>query len=460
MEINLLGSDARPQHFHFIGIGGISMSGLAGWLLASGMTVSGSDQRASHLTDELAALGMNITIGHTAEEIAGADVVVLNAAIKADNPALAAARGTGVPLLMRADLLAQIMAMHPLGIGISGTHGKTTTTSMLATVFLTCGEDPSLHIGGELPLIGGTTRRGQGPAFICEADEYNRSFLSLRPKNAIITNIEHDHPDIFPTMDSMLQAFCDFAALLPPDGVLLVNGDDESCRKAAAQSRARVVTFGFGSNCDYRACQLQTNAQGHMQFSFCAKGLSLAVTLAVPGQYNVANATAALAMAHLCGLSMPHAIAAIGTFTHTKRRFERMGKTPAGAAVINDYAHHPTEVRCVLQAAKSSCSGKVFLVFQPHTYSRTAALLSEYAEAAAGADASFICDIWAAREPDLGVVHARDIAALAGPTCRHAPSFESLAHELRETCGPEDIIVCAGAGDIERMCSLLLREDA
>jgi len=427
----------KINRVHFIGIGGISMSGLAEWLVQRGHRVTGSDRAASALTRKLAAMGVKTSVGHTAvEDAAQADLVVYSAAIAPDNPEMVAAQAVGVPHVSRAELLGTMMAQHAYGIGVAGTHGKTTTTAMLATAFMACGADPSVHLGGELPLIGGTTRLGGGEAFICEADEYAYSFLKLSPKYAIITNIEHDHPDIFPTFNDIKKAFEEFVGRLPKDGHLVVNYDDEACMELAKIAPCRVSAFGMEDG------------------EYIPDDFNLQLT--IPGRYNMANATAAMAMAHICGLDMKKAAEALAGFTFAKRRFEPVGTTPGGARVISDYAHHPTAVKAVLEAGRDVCKGRVYIIFQPHTYSRTLMFLHEYAKALRGADCAIVPDIWAAREANTGAVHSRTLAELAG--AEYEPDFEKIAAKLRCEAGQDDIIICAGAGDNTRLCEMLIKE--
>jgi len=318
-------------------------------------------------------------------------------------------------------------------------------------------------LGGELPLIGGTTRLGGGNAFICEADEYAYSFLKLSPKYAVITNIEHDHPDIFPELDDIKRAFADFVQRLPDDGRLLIRADDLASAEVAEKAGCGVSRFAIENeesttknDVEYIAHSLQADADGHMRFIFKYPGGQAPVQLALPGRYNAANAAAALAMAHICGLDMPKAAEALAGFTFAKRRFEPVGATPGGARVISDYAHHPTAVRAVISAGRDICRGRLYIVFQPHTYSRTLVFLQEYAQALRGADCAIIPDIWAAREADHGLVHSRQLAELVGASAVYEPDFEKIAAKLRREASEDDIIICAGAGDSVRLCGMLV----
>nr|MDD6335414.1 UDP-N-acetylmuramate--L-alanine ligase [bacterium] len=453
---------SQVKHVHMIGIGGISMSGLAEWLLRRGIAVSGSDRAPSHLTDKLAAMGATITIGHRAGASQGADLVVYTAAINRENPELKWAIESGVPCIVRPVLLGHMMAMHPVGIGVSGTHGKTTTTGMLATILLTLGEDPSVHLGGELPLIGGTTREGRGRAFVCEADEYAHSFLQLRPSVAIITNMEFDHPDIFADIGQVRHVFGRFASLLPPDGTLIANGMDQGCVEITKKVSCHTITFGDNPSCAWWAQDIRSDGAGCMHFVLhCPLCPPLAVSLSVPGRHNVFNAIAAMAAASTLGIAPEDSARALLGYTCTKRRFERVGKTPSGAQVILDYAHHPTELHALLDAARGCTDKRIALVFQPHTYSRTKALLADYAREIALADDAYITDIWAAREADTGLVHARDLVLAAGtPHCHYAGSdYAALSGMLKASYGPGDYILVAGAGDIYRLSDQLIAKE-
>lgn len=446
------------KRVHFIGIGGISMSGLAKWLMRRGIHVSGSDARESKFTKELAHSGATITIGHDASAATGADLVVYTAAISRDNPELVAATKALIPCIHRPVLLGALMQSHRISVGISGTHGKTSTTGMLSTILIESGKDPSVHVGGELPMIGGTIRAGSGDIFVTEADEYAHSFLELRPNIAVVLNMEFDHPDIFPTFEDIQKAFVSFVSLLPMDGLLITCGDQPECVSLLEHCGRRGQTFGFGALCSFRAVDIAYNNQGCAHFTLLSPDAHpVSVELSVPGRHNILNALAAIAAAHACQVPIANAAALVSSFTGVKRRFELVGNTPKGTPVISDYAHHPTEVAALLQAAKAKTQGKVCLVFQPHTYSRTKALLAEYVEAMRAADQVYVTDIWAAREVDHGIVHARDLVDYAHDVAYvYRPDFTALAAELQDNCKPQDIILCAGAGDIERLCALLV----
>jgi len=429
------------------------MSGLAHMMIQRGVAVSGYDRKLSHLTDRLIACGARVS-DDPEMSMQGARAVVATAAIARDDPQMRQAHELGLPVIARAKLLALLMEQSPCGVGICGTHGKTTTTAMAATALLACDTDPSIHIGGELAILGGTTRMGQGDIFLTEADEYAHSFLQLDPRVAVVTNIEHDHPDVFPTMAHMLKAFTDFFALLPADGTLIYNTQDANAAQLAAGAACKIVGFSVEGEAEADAQDLQLHRHGS-EFIFVWQGTRTPVRLRLPGRYNIENATAAMTLMAVLGLDLTVAAQALGTFDCAGRRFEDKGKTPRGARVILDYAHHPTAVRSLLCAARQSCVGKIYLAFQPHTYSRTRALMDDFAAALREGDHTYITPIWAAREADDGT-RSEDLAAMAG--AEYAPDFAGLAAHLRATAGPEDLVLAVGAGDVDRLAELLVKE--
>ncbi|MGE5549959.1 MAG: UDP-N-acetylmuramate--L-alanine ligase [Bacteroidota bacterium] len=444
---------------HFIGIGGISMSGLAEFLAARGHSVSGCDRKASGLTAMLAAKGIQIEIGHDPAHIDAADVVVYTAAIPHEQPELQAARARNLPTIERAILLGGVAATYPKRIAVAGTHGKTTTTGMLGVVLTEAGLDPAISLGGELDQIGGNVRLGGRELFLTEACEYVESFLHLSPTIAMILNVEADHPDFFRDLTHLKGAFARFARLVPEDGHIIARTELPNVADAVAGARAGVISFGQGEAADFHPREIRFDRQGMPSFTAFAYGRPLdRVELNVPGMHNILNALAALAAASLLGVDPEVAIAALGRYRGTKRRFERKGQHN-GVTVIDDYAHHPTEVAATIGAARNCPHQRIWCVFQPHTYSRTKALLHDFASALSQADRVLILDIYAARERDDGQIHARDLALLLqeqGHEAMYIPSFAETVDYLAAHTRPGDLVLTMGAGDVNRIGEMLL----
>ena len=400
-----------PLAVHFIGIGGISMSGLAEILLEEGFHISGSDAKESALTDALEKKGARIYYGQRASNISDStDVVVYTAAIHPDNPEFARAKELGIPMLTRAELLGQIMRNYDTPIAVAGTHGKTTTTSMLSHILLKGDCDPTISVGGILPAIGGNIRVGQSETFLTEACEYTNSFLSFFPKISIILNMDADHLDFFKDIDDIRRSFRRFAELLPADGTLIINADTPEYQSITEGLSCQVITYGLENNADYTASDITYDEFGHASFNVRYKGSDLGrCSLKVPGSHNVSNALSAVAAGRL--LNLPWEVIAEGllSFTGTDRRFQYKG-TVGGVTIIDDYAHHPTEIEATLKAAANYPHRKVWCVFQPHTYTRTKALLPEFAQALTLADHVVLADIYAARETDTLGISSEDLA--------------------------------------------------
>ncbi len=397
----------KPVHVYFIGIGGISMSGLARILIDEGFKVSGSDSKESPMTRQLEEAGIKIFYGQKKENItslAPIDVVVYTAAVHPDNPEFMAAKELDIPMLTRAELLGQIMKQYDLPIAVSGTHGKTTTTSMLSKILLEADTDPTLSIGGVFADIGGNIRVGNSEYFVTEACEYTNSFLSFFPKISIITNIDADHLDFFKDLDDIRHSFRKFAHLLPDDGTLVINGEIDNPDEITEGLGCRILTYGSGSRFDYYSSDISYDDHGNPSFTaHLPEGKELSVRLAVPGIHNVYNALAAIAVADILGIDKETMAKALSAFGGTSRRFEYKGEV-GGVTIVDDYAHHPTEITATLKAAQNYPHNKIWCVFQPHTYTRTKALLNEFASALSIADHVVLADIYAARETDtLGI---------------------------------------------------------
>ncbi|MCM1127532.1 MAG: UDP-N-acetylmuramate--L-alanine ligase [Lachnospiraceae bacterium] len=452
----------NPVHIYFIGIGGISMSGLAEILLEKGFTVSGSDSRESSLTQLLVSRGASIHYGQKAENITGdIDLVVYTSAIHPDNPEYAAMKSMQIPSLTRAQLLGQIMQNYGLPIAVSGTHGKTTTTSMISEILLAADTDPTLSIGGILKSIGGNIRVGHSDYFVTEACEYTNSFLSFFPKIGIILNVEEDHLDFFKDIDDIRHSFHRFAALIPEDGALIINGDIPELSVLTEGLSCRIITYGSGEDCDYRPSNITYREDGCADFVLLKKGAEPeSFSLSTPGEHNVFNALAAIVLSDV--LSIDHAIVrrALFAFHGTDRRFEYKG-TVNGIAIIDDYAHHPTEITATLQAAQNYPHKTLWCVFQPHTFTRTKAFLKDFAKALSLADRVILADIYPARETDnLGISSEtlRDEILSLGKDCWYFPSFKQIEKFILENCLPNDLLITMGAGDVVNIGEELLNQ--
>ena len=450
---------SKPQHVHFIGIGGISMSGLAELLLSRKFTVSGSDGTASELTAHLESLGARISIGQSASNIEDdTDVVVYTAAIHPDNPEYAEAVRRGLPLMSRATLLGQVMKLYELPIAVAGTHGKTTTTSMISEILLSCDTDPTLSVGGMLSSIGGNFRVGGGRYFVAEACEYTNSYLEFFPKVSVILNVEEDHLDFFKDIDDIRRSFRAFAELLPEDGTLIINNDIDNVRELTDGLKCRVITFGHDSSADYHAEDIGYENSGHPYYTLCHGDERYKVTLGVVGEHNVYNSLAAIAAAELFGLDRARTLEALKAFTGTGRRFEIKGNI-GGIKIIDDYAHHPSEIGATLKAMEKYPHNHLYCIFQPHTYTRTKAFLMEFAEALKVADTVILADIYAARETDNLGVSSKNIADLinaAGGNALYFSYFDDIENYLLEHAEDGDVILTMGAGDVYKIGDHLL----
>ena len=445
----------NPVHIYFIGIGGISMSGLAEILLDKHFTVSGSDMKESELTNLLAEKGANIVYGQRYENITDdIDVIVYTSAIKEDNPEWQAMQDKNIPSLSRAQLLGQLMKNYELPVAISGTHGKTTTTSMISEILLEADTDPTLSIGGIYKSIGGNIRVGQGKYFVTEACEYTNSFLSFFPKTAIVLNVEEDHLDFFKDLQEIRDSFHSFARLLPEDGTLIINSDIENYQELCKDLTCKIVTYGFSENDDFFASDIIYNESGFPTFTVTTKnGVKTNYTLSVPGLHNISNALAAISFASLEGIASDVISDALKAFGGTDRRFDYKG-TIGGVTIIDDYAHHPTEIRATLTAAENYPHNHLWCVFQPHTYTRTKAFLREFAEALSLAENIILADIYAAREKDTLGISSKTLQAeieKLGKKCYYFPSFDEIENFLLENCINGDLLITMGAGDVVKI---------
>ena len=438
-------------HVHFVGIGGAGLSGIAQVLLESGYSVSGSDEQASPFAQALATAGARVYTGHAAEQVNGAEMVVISSAVPADNVEVLAARARGVPVLKRADLLGRRMEAR-LGIAVAGAHGKTTTTGLVAFMLDRAGLDPTFVVGGLLADYGTNARTGHGQPFVIEADEYDRMFLGLKPTVAVVLNVEHDHPDCYPTLKDMQEAFRTFVELLPPGGLLVGCEHDAFAHKLVDERRAAgepAVLYGFKREDNYRADSLQLNGAGGYDFLVVKNDATLGLARnRLPGEHNVLNSLAALAVADFVGVEFNDARNALADYRGAGRRFEVKGEA-RGVTVVDDYAHHPTEIRATLAAARRRFGDRpLWVMFQPHTFSRTRTLLAEFAASFGEADHVIVVDIFRSREADdLGVSAADIVRRMDHPDVRYIPALAEAAKTLIARLKPGDVLLTLGAGD-------------
>ena len=452
----------EPIHVHFIGIGGISMSGLAEILLEEGFTISGSDAKQSALTDSLAKKGATIYIGQKASNLSiRPALVVYTAAIREDNEEFKAAVDAGIPMLSRAELLGQIMDNYEKSIAVAGTHGKTTTTSMISQILLVAKADPTISVGGILEAIGGNIRVGGSEVFITEACEYTNSFLHFHPKYSIITSVEAEHLDFFKDIDDIRRSFHEFAGNTAHDGVLIINGQIAALDQITNNLSCSVTTYGLCENDDFYAKNITYNDHACGTYTLMHKTEDLGtVSLSVPGRHNVSNSLAAIALCLNLGLPLDVIKKGLLQFGGTKRRFEYKG-TKNGITVIDDYAHHPTEVAAALTAARNYPHGRIICVFQPHTYSRTKAFLSDFARVLSMADIVVLADIYAAREKNTIGISSKDLLAELqknGQESYYFPSFDEIEKFLSEKCINNDLLITMGAGDVYLIGEHLLQQ--
>ncbi len=452
----------HPIHIYFIGIGGISMSGLAEVLLSRNFTISGSDRTPSSLTEALEAKGARIFYEQVYDNLTkDIDLVVYTSAIHEGHPELTAAKDLSIPTLSRAQLLGQMMKNYNTPIAISGTHGKTTTTSMISEILLAADTDPTLSIGGILKTINGNIRVGHSDYFVTEACEYTNSFLSFFPKISIILNIEEDHLDFFKDLADIRCSFRKFAELLPSDGALIINGDIPAYQEITDSLSCRVITYGSSPSCDYSPADISYDEAGCARFTLVRKDGSRVedFCLGVPGEHNIYNALSAIALSELLSIDTDTLKKSLSSFKGTDRRFEYKG-TYKGISIIDDYAHHPTEITATLKACANYPHKKLWCIFQPHTFTRTKAFMKEFAQALSLADEVILAEIYPARETDnLGISSQtlqKEIEAL-GKSCFYFPSFEEIEKFVSSNLQPGDLLITMGAGDVVNIGENLLK---
>lgn len=459
---------SKIKCIHCIGIGGIGLSAVAGILLSRGYTVTGSDMNQGDKVRDLIKMGAKISLGHRAKNVRGADLVVYSSAVSKENPELVEARNLGIPIVSRAQMLGYLMEQEEMSIAVSGTHGKTTTTSMISLILKNAEKDPTILVGGNLEELGGNFRAGGKKYLVTEACEYMDNFLDLRPKIEIILNIDSDHLDYFKDIEHIVKSFDKFAGMVPEDGVILAYGANPFV-KQVIQGRKNALTYGLSDGNDYYAEDISFDNQGKPGFSVYHKTENggeklLHVQLSVPGEHNLLNALVSAACAHVLGIDMDIVKKTLESYTGTQRRFDVLGETSDGVMIVDDYAHHPTEIKATLKAAKNIKHNEMWCVFQPHTYTRTLALFDEFPAAFEIADKVILAEIYAAREKNIHKISSK---SLVKEIKKRYPEkdvyfFKDL-HEIADfvynNAEPGDMVLTMGAGDVYKVGEEILEMD-
>ncbi len=444
----------KIKRIHFIGIGGSGMCPIAEIMMSEGFEISGSDMNEGETLDKMKGYGIPVYMGHAAENIKGAELVVYSAAVKETNPERKAAAEQGIPCIERSVMLGVVCRRYKRSIAVSGTHGKTSTTAMLSQILIGSGFDPSAIIGGKLPFIGGNSYVGQSDIIVCEACEYVDTFLQLNPFISVILNIDADHLDYFKTLDNIKKSFNQFSK--QTTGLLVINGDDQNTLDATADVDIEKITFGFGESCDYRAVNISADKGVHEQYDLLYKGEKLtSIKLIVPGRHNIYNSLAAAATAHYLGATANEISENLHKFGGVHRRFEILG-TPCGITVADDFAHHPTELTATLNAAMQMGFNKVWAVFQPHTFSRTAMLLDDFAEALKIPDVAIVSEILPVRETNTYNIYATDLTAKI-PGSVYRKTFEEITDYVCQNAREGDLILTMGGGNVY-MCANMINK--
>lgn len=453
-------NDHKYSHIHFIGIGGISMSGLAEILLTEGYKISGSDTNNSYIVERLKNLGADIYISHSKDNIKGSDLIVYTDAISKDNEELLGAFNNNVPTVDRATFLGALMKNYKTSIAVSGTHGKTTSTSMISTILNRSILNPTILLGGQLDEIGGNVKLGTKDYLLTEACEYKGNILKYYPTIAVVLNMEEDHLDYFKNIDHIVDTFVDYGKNIQDGGYLIINIDDANAKKVIENTKANVITFGINNKADFTAENISFTPEGNPRFMLNVKGESLyPVTLNVMGIHNVYNALASIVTTHIIGIPMDTVLNSMKKYSGTHRRLEIKGITN-GIKIVDDYAHHPTEIKASLKALRNSTTNRIWCIFQPHTYTRTKILLNSFAESFSEADKVIIPDIYAAREKDNGAIHSTNLVdALVnnGVDAQYMSSFKNIEDYILENAEKGDIVVTMGAGNIYTIGESMLK---
>jgi UDP-N-acetylmuramate--alanine ligase len=452
---------SKYRNIHCIGIGGIGLSAIAEILISRGYKVSGSDMKESEVTDRLKASGAEIYIGHRAENVEKADLIVYSAAIAEENPEIIRARELNIPLAGRAEVLGTLMDEYETSIAISGTHGKTTTTSMVSLILEHASLEPTILVGGELKEIGGNVKVGHSKYFVTEACEYRDSFLQLRPKIEVILNIDSDHLDYFKDIEHIVKSFDKFAKSVPDNGIIVAY-DANPFVNQVINGMPNVVTYGYNENCTYHISDVNFDGNGMPSFHVHYEGRDMGeVKLQIPGEHNILNAVAAFACCHQLGIDEKTIARTLTSYSGTERRFDVIGVTDNGVKLVDDYAHHPTEIRATLAAAQNIPHNKLWCIFQPHTYTRTLALFDQFEDAFEQADILVLADIYAAREKDIYEISSEKLADAikkAHPDKKviYMENFDMIARYVSANASKGDLVITMGAGDIYKVGEMIM----
>ena len=452
------------KKIHCIGIGGIGLSAVAEILLSRGYEVSGSDMRESDITEKLINDGADIYLGHRAKNVDGKELVIYSAAVGRDNPELARAEELGIPAITRAQALGALMEGYENSIAISGTHGKTTTTSMVSLILKNAKKEPTILIGGNLSEINGNVYVGQNEYFVTEACEYMDSFLNLKPKIEIILNIDSDHLDYFKDVEHIAKSFDKFARLVPEEGAVIAY-DANPFVKSVIEGLPNAVTFGLGESCDYYASDINFDNDGMPEFNVNHGGRVLCrINLSIPGEHNILNALSAFACCHILGVDTEDIVRTLNSYTGTQRRFDVLGKTSSNIKIVDDYAHHPTEIKATLSAVRNMKHNNLWCLFQPHTYTRTMALIDDFATAFEEADKIVLAEIYAAREKNIYKISSRTLMnrikeADPSKEVYFFKDFEEIASFVYNNAEEGDLVITMGAGDIYKVGEMIMEKD-
>ena len=455
---------SKYKRVHCLGIGGIGLSAVAEILRDRGYIVSGTDIHPSKVTRHLEYLGIKVFTEHKPENVEGVDAIIYSAAVSEENPEVVRAHQLGIPLFSRAEVLGMIMDDYENSVAICGTHGKTTVTSMTSLILRNAEYKPTILVGGNLPQINGNVEIGGTKYFVTEACEYMDSFLQLKPSIGVILNIDSDHLDYFKTMDHIVQSFSTFVEKIPPHGIIIAFGDNPFVR-SILKDHTNKITYGYSESNDFYAENIKFNENGFPGFDICHKGSKVAsLELNVPGEHNVLNAMAAFVTTSYLGVDIPVIQQTLKEYSGTNRRFDYIGTTEKGVKVIDDYAHHPTEIKATLAAAKNVKHNKLWLIFQPHTYTRTKALFNEFVDAFLDADVVILTDIYAAREKDVYNISSYKLVTAMKAKHPDKPvyyvkDFEDIAKYIEKFAGKDDIVMTMGAGDVYKVGDMLLHKE-
>jgi len=445
---------SKIRHIHFVGVGGIMMSGIAEILKKESYIVSGSDRSASKMTEHLTKQSIKVYVGHHEDNVKGADLVVYSSAVPADNVELSKAKELEIPILNRAEMIGVLMPEYNTSVAIAGAHGKTTTTSMLSTIMDASEHNPTILVGGIVSNLGSNVHIGDSSMLLLEACEYKENFLHFNHNIGVILNIDEDHLDYFEDLEHIIQAFIKFAKKIPENGALIINNDDYNAKKVKSHVDCQVITFGINTEAEFQGRNITFNENGHSKFDIYHKDeLFGTFTLKQPGKHNIYNAIAAIVTAYTLEVPVETMTESVKEFNGAVRRFEVLGKYN-DATVIDDYAHHPNEIKAALQAAQKYPNNKVICIFQPHTYTRTNDLLLQFASAFNEADSVIVTDIFAAREENIYNIHAKDLVAeiaQENDKVKYIESFDEIVDFIKATAQPDNLIITMGAGNIREV---------